>query len=202
MTTIQKLDIQTIDDTSRIYIVSKRDCGKSFLIKDIMFHKKYLSRGKAISQTQPNFFKEFINETDVYDKFDKSLLKDTNDLFLIFDDCIYDLTSNKIILKNKINNLKIITTSYFMMSNKINWIFLFKDNNINNLKKIYNFFKNIFPSFETFLEMFNLCTNEDYKCMVIHYSNSSQNIYEKVFFYKADRHNDFIVGLDNSFILK
>ena len=107
METFKKLDISSIDDISTIYIIGRRGSGKTFLMRDIMYHKKYLSKGKVISGAQSDFFKEFINETDVYKEFDdKSILNDRHNLFLIFDDCIYDKDSRKNILNNEKNNLQ------------------------------------------------------------------------------------------------
>lgn len=64
------------------------------------------------------------------------------------------------------------------------YVFLLKDDSYVNKKKLYDNYASMFPSLAAFELVFRKCT-EDYKSMVINNRFPSDNIQEKVFWFKA-----------------
>jgi len=64
------------------------------------------------------------------------------------------------------------------------YIFLLKDVTMINQKKLYDNYASIFPSLQYFIKVFTVCT-KDHCSMVIDNRSSSDNIQEKVFWFKA-----------------
>lgn len=64
------------------------------------------------------------------------------------------------------------------------YIFLLKEDSTINKKKLYDNYASMFPSIQTFEQVFGKCT-ENYKSMVIDNRKPSDNINDKVFWFKA-----------------
>ena len=79
------------------------------------------------------------------------------------------------------------------LRNQIDYIFLLKDNKINNRKRIYEHYAGMFPSFDVFQKVFNEFTN-NYECLVIDNTSLSNNIEDMIYWYKAEIHEPFTVG--------
>ena len=79
----------------------------------------------------------------------------------------------------------------------IDYIFILRENIINNRKKLYDHYAGMFPTFEMFSQVMDHCT-ENYECLVIHNNAKSNKLEDQVFWYKAEAHDDFKVG-DESF---
>jgi hypothetical protein len=104
--TIGKFDIKSMADNCTIAIIAKRNSGKSFLTREIMFHKRKVPCAIAISRTEKlnKFYSEFIPDIYIYSEYNSSILSriyerqlklietkknsDSNQLFLIMDDCM------------------------------------------------------------------------------------------------------------------
>jgi hypothetical protein len=64
------------------------------------------------------------------------------------------------------------------------YIFLFADNLISNLKRIYDYYAgNIFPDFDSFLTVFDQLT-KDYGCMIISNQNDLKGL-DRIFWFRA-----------------
>lgn len=71
------------------------------------------------------------------------------------------------------------------------YIFLLKEDSTINKKKLWDNYAGMFPTLGTFEKVFAKCT-EQHKCMVINNREPSDNVQEKVFWYKAkDRQFSF-----------
>lgn len=81
------------------------------------------------------------------------------------------------------------------MRNNTDLVFLLKDNNRRNVRRIYNAYGTAFPDFDTFEDVFKACT-QNYGCMVIDNSANSEDICDICYHYRADLHegNDFKFG--------
>lgn len=122
--------------------------------------------------------------------------------FLVMDDCLYDnsWTKNPDIRALFMNGrhhkaLFLLTMQYPLgilpnLRTNIDFVFILREPNISNRKRIYEHYAGMFPSFELFLQVMNQCT-EDYECLVINNSARSNKLEEQVFWYKADVRNDF-----------
>tara|TARA_B100000214_G_C23963422_1_gene626471 strand:- start:614 stop:1408 length:795 start_codon:yes stop_codon:yes gene_type:complete len=113
---LRKFDIKNIRDDQVVVLIGKRDTGKSFLCRDILYNQSTIPVGQVISGTEgANQFytkiipKLFIHEefkTDIIqnilkrqkimmDKINKGDKSIDPRAFLILDDCLYDNTWSK-----------------------------------------------------------------------------------------------------------
>jgi hypothetical protein len=73
-----------------------------------------------------------------------------------------------------------------MLRNNINYVFIFKEVNTNNRKRLYDqYASGIFPTFETFNQVFEQLTSDPFACMVINNTAKSNNIEDQVLWYKS-----------------
>lgn len=75
----------------------------------------------------------------------------------------------------------------------IDYVFILRENYIANRKRIYENYAGMFPTFESFCQVMDQCT-ENYECLVINNNSKSNKLQDQVFWYKADSHNDFRLG--------
>jgi hypothetical protein len=76
---------------------------------------------------------------------------------------------------------------------QVDYVFVLKDNILENKQKIWKHLFGIFPSFDVFNEVFTQCT-EDYGCLVLNVRSTSNKIDETVFWYKAKVGRKFKIG--------
>jgi hypothetical protein len=75
----------------------------------------------------------------------------------------------------------------------VDYVFIMRENIIQNREKLYKNFFGIFPSFEMFNQVMSACT-ENYECMVLDNTSKSNRIEDCVFWYKAREHKQFRIG--------
>ena len=75
----------------------------------------------------------------------------------------------------------------------IDYVFILRENYIANRKRIYENYAGMFPTFESFCQVMDQCT-ENYECLVINNNSKSNKLHDQVFWYKADNHGDFKLG--------
>ena len=75
----------------------------------------------------------------------------------------------------------------------IDYVFILREPYIANRKRIYENYAGMFPTFESFCQVMDQCT-ENYECLVINNNVKSNKIQDQVFWYKAEAHNDFKLG--------
>jgi hypothetical protein len=100
----------SVKENTVIVIVAKRNSGKSFLVRDIMFHHQGIPLGMVISPTEHanRFYGDFVPDVFIHDEYDPELIanilkrqrmvmtqlnrgtKLDPRAFLIMDDCMYD----------------------------------------------------------------------------------------------------------------
>jgi len=122
--------------------------------------------------------------------------------FLILDDCLYDKTwineeSTRYIFMNgrHIDMVTLITMQYPLgvspnLRTNIDFVFILRENNISNRRRIYENFAGMFPTFEMFCQFMDQCT-ENYECLVIANGVQSNKLDDQVFWYKASEHPPF-----------
>jgi ATP-binding cassette subfamily B protein len=133
----------------------------------------------------------------------RALLK--NPEILILDDCLYDNTwaRDKMMRLLFMNGrhwkvMLVITMQYPLgipptLRTNIDYVFILRENYIANRKRIYENYAGMFPTFESFCQVMDQCT-ENYECLVINNNSKSNKLQDQVFWYKADNHNDFRLG--------
>lgn len=210
-------------DNSVVVFIAKRMSGKSTCVKDIMYHKRHLPAGVVMSGTEEGncFYQSFVPDLFIYNEYksdviekvvlrQKALIKQgerNSPAFIILDDCMYD----KKFLREKImrqifyngrhwNVFFMLTMQYCMdlspdLRSNIDYIFVFRENILQNREKIYKNFFGVFPSFEMFNQVMDACT-ENYECVVLDNTIKSNKIEDVVFWYKARMFspNSFRVG--------
>ena len=124
---------------------------------------------------------------------------------LIMDDCLYDNSwvYDKNILQLFLNGrhwgvMFMITMQHPMgippcLRTNIDYVFILRDNNVKNRKKIYENYASMFPSFSVFETIMTQCT-ENHECLVIQINSESNKLQDQVFWYKASPHPDFRIG--------
>jgi hypothetical protein len=187
---VKKLNVNDIQSNSVVVIHGKRDTGKTILMKDLLNKKQDIINGVILSAENHENVDNLLNDfTEIQTTNDKS--------YLVLDD-IYLNNKEDNEKQNKINELITNNRSYVILTyqypyqyvlnkySKIDWVFLFKENNVNGKKRLYDFYgTKIFPNFDVFSDIMNNCTS-NHECLVIHLSSQSDNMEDKIFFYKAN----------------
>jgi hypothetical protein len=122
--------------------------------------------------------------------------------FLILDDCLYDASwireeSTRYVFMNgrHIDLSTMITMQYPLgitpnLRTNVDFVFILRENILGNRKRIYENYAGMFPTFEMFCQFMDQCT-ENYECLVICNSSSSNKLEDQVFWYKASDHPQF-----------
>ena len=107
---LRKFDINDIKDDKVVVLIGKRETGKSFLCKDILYHHQNVPAGSVISGTEAanEFYSNMVPPIFIHEEYQpiiienllkrqKQLLNEKKDgkqidprAFLILDDCLYD----------------------------------------------------------------------------------------------------------------
>ena len=125
--------------------------------------------------------------------------------FLILDDCLYDnkwvkdANMRSIFMNGRHYKLMFILTMQFALGippnlrTNIDYIFILRENIVSNRKRLYDHYAGMFPTFEMFCKVMDVCT-KDFGCIVIHNGSKSNNLEDQIFWYKADLHDSFKMG--------
>lgn len=109
---LRKFDINDIKDDKVVVLIGKRETGKSFLCKDILYHHSDIPVGQVISGTEAanQFYGSYVPKLFIHDEYSPEIIanmlkrqrlmidkKRSNEsldprAFLILDDCLYDNT--------------------------------------------------------------------------------------------------------------
>jgi hypothetical protein len=214
-----------------VVLIGKRDTGKSFLVRDLLFYQQEIPIGTVISGTEEGngFYAKMVPKLFVHHEYNTAIIENilkrqrtvlkqikkemetykrsTIDprAFVILDDCLYDATwtRDKMMRLLFMNGrhwkiMLIITMQYPLgipptLRTNIDYVFILRENYIANRKRIYENYAGMFPTFESFCQVMDQCT-ENYECLVINNNCKSNKLQDQVFWYKADSHNDFKLG--------
>jgi hypothetical protein len=214
-----------------VVLIGKRDTGKSFLVRDLLFYQQDIPIGTVISGTEEGngFYAKMVPKLFVHNEYNtaiienilkrqrtvlKQIKKDMETYkrttidpraFVILDDCLYDATwtRDKMMRLLFMNGrhwkvMLVITMQYPLgipptLRTNIDYVFILRENYIANRKRIYENYAGMFPTFESFCQVMDQCT-ENYECLVINNNSKSNKLHDQVFWYKADNHGDFRLG--------
>lgn len=214
-----------------VVLIGKRDTGKSFLVRDLLFYQQDIPIGTVISGTEEGngFYAKMVPKLFVHNEYNTAIIENilkrqrtvlkqikkemetykrsTIDprAFVILDDCLYDATwtRDKMMRLLFMNGrhwkvMLIITMQYPLgipptLRTNIDYVFILRENYIANRKRIYENYAGMFPTFESFCQVMDQCT-ENFECLVINNNSKSNKLQDQVFWYKADSHNDFRLG--------
>tara|TARA_Y100000590_G_scaffold469872_1_gene660275 strand:+ start:848 stop:1702 length:855 start_codon:yes stop_codon:yes gene_type:complete len=73
---IKKFDIKSMPDNVTIAMIAKRGSGKSFLTRELLFHKRHIPTTVAISKTERlnRFYGDFVPDIYIYENYSNELL--------------------------------------------------------------------------------------------------------------------------------
>jgi hypothetical protein len=216
-----------------IVLIGRRDTGKSFLVKDLLYYHQDIPVGVVISGTEAGngFYGSIVPKLFIHDEYNtviiqnilkrqKVVLKEIKKeievykrrtskidprAFVILDDCLYDnsWSRDKMMRLLFMNGrhwkiMLVITMQYPLgippnLRTNIDYVFILREPYINNKKRIWENYAGMFPTFESFCQVMDQCT-EDYECLVINNNAKSNKLVDQIFWYKADPHNNFKLG--------
>jgi len=214
-----------------VVLIGKRDTGKSFLVRDLLYYHQDIPIGTVISGTEEGngFYGKMVPKLFIHNEYNTAIIENilkrqrnvlkqikkeietykrsTIDprTFVILDDCLYDNTwsRDKMMRLLFMNGrhwkvMLVITMQYPLgipptLRTNIDYVFILRENYIANRRRIYENYAGMFPTFESFCQVMDQCT-ENYECLVINNNSKSNKLHDQVFWYKADNHGDFRLG--------
>jgi len=214
-----------------IVLIGRRDTGKSYLVRDLLWYHQDIPIGTVISGTEAGngFYASHIPKLFIHDEYNsaiienilkrqKTVIRQVNKevaaykksnidprAFVILDDCLYDAswTKDKMMRLLFMNGrhwkiMLVITMQYPLgippnLRTNIDYVFILREPYIANRKRIYENYAGMFPTFESFCQVMDQCT-ENYECLVINNNCKSNKLNEQIFWYRAEPHGDFRLG--------
>tara|TARA_A100001015_G_scaffold303767_1_gene393962 strand:- start:267 stop:1106 length:840 start_codon:yes stop_codon:yes gene_type:complete len=234
---LKKFDMKTISfrpDENKgpvVVLIGRRDTGKSFLVRDLLFYHQDIPLGTVISGTEAGngFYSEHVPKLFIHDEYNSVIIekilkrqrtvlrqikkemetfkKSSIDprAFVILDDCLYDAswTKDKVMRLLFMNGrhwkmMLIITMQYPLgippnLRTNIDYVFILREPYIANRKRIYENYAGMFPTFESFCQVMDQCT-ENYECLVINNNVKSNQLHDQIYWYRAEEHKNFKLG--------
>ena len=214
-----------------IVLLGRRDTGKSFLVRDLLFYHQDIPIGTVIAGTESGngFYSKMVPKLFIHDEYNTAIIENILKrqkmvikqvkkekeaygrsnidarAFVILDDCLYDNTwaREKLMRLLFMNGrhwkvMLIITMQYPLgvppnLRTNIDFTFILREPYIANRKRIYENYAGMFPTFESFCQVMDQCT-ENYECLVIANNARSNKLEDQIFWYKAEAHRPFKLG--------
>jgi hypothetical protein len=214
-----------------VVLIGRRDTGKSYLVRDLLFHHQDIPIGTVISGTEAGngFYSSHVPKLFIHDEYNtaiienilkrqKTVLKQVNReianykrttidprAFVILDDCLYDATWTKdkmmrlLFMNGRHWKIMLIITMQYPLGippnlrTNIDYVFILREPYIANRKRIWENYAGMFPTFESFAQVMDQCT-ENFECLVVNNNAKSNKLQDQIFWYKAEHHSDFKLG--------
>ena len=121
--------------------------------------------------------------------------------FTVLDDCLWDDSWAKdpvmrlLFMNGRHWNIMLLITMQYPLGipprlrTNIDYVFILREPYLNNRRKIYDNYASCFPTFESFCQVMDQCT-ENYECLVINNNAKSNKLQDIVFWYKAEPHSN------------
>ena len=214
-----------------IVLIGRRDTGKSFLVRDLLYYQQDIPIGTVISGTEAGngFYGNMVPKLFIHDEYNTAIIENILKrqkivmkqvkkekeaygrsnidprTFVILDDCLYDNSwaRDKLMRLLFMNGrhwkiMLVITMQYPLgvppnLRTNIDYTFILREPYIANRKRIYENYAGMFPTFESFCQVMDQCT-ENYECLVVSNNAKSNKLEDQIFWYKATSHRDFKLG--------
>tara|TARA_Y100001970_G_C14111341_1_gene791042 strand:- start:31 stop:864 length:834 start_codon:yes stop_codon:yes gene_type:complete len=234
---LKKFDMKNISfkatETSGpvIVLIGRRDTGKSFLVRDLLYYHQDIPIGTVIAGTETGngFYSQMVPKLFIHDEYNTAIIENILKrqkmvvkqikkekeaygrsnidarTFVILDDCLYDSSwaREKLMRLLFMNGrhwkvMLIITMQYPLgvppnLRTNIDYTFILREPYIANRKRIYENYAGMFPTFESFCQVMDQCT-ENYECLVIANNAKSNKLEDQIYWYKAEAHREFKLG--------
>jgi hypothetical protein len=214
-----------------VVLIGRRDTGKSYLVRDLLYFHQDVPIGTVISGTEAGngFYSAHVPKLFIHDEYNtaiienilkrqKLVLKQVKKemenykrsnidprAFVILDDCLYDNTWTKdkmmrlLFMNGRHWKIMLIITMQYQLGvppnlrTNIDYVFILREPYLANRKRIYENYAGMFPTFESFCQVMDQCT-ENYECLVINNNAKSNKLQDQIFWYKAESRPDFKLG--------
>ena len=214
-----------------IVFIGRRDTGKSFLVRDLLYYHQEIPIGTVISGTEAGngFYGSHVPKLFINDEYNSAIVENVlkrqklvikqikkenqaygksnidGRAFVILDDCLWDngWAKDKMMRLLFMNGrhwkiMTVITMQYPLgvppnLRTNIDYVFILREPYLTNRKRIYENYAGMFPTFESFCQVMDQCT-ENYECLVIDNNSKSNKLEDQIFWYKAEPHDNFKLG--------
>jgi len=214
-----------------VVLIGRRDTGKSFLVRDLLYYQQDIPIGVVIAGTEEGngFYSKLVPKLFIHNEYSTAIIenilkrqrtvlkqmkkeiesykKSSIDArtFVILDDCLYDSSWSRdkmmrlLFMNGRHWKIMLIITMQYPLGipptlrTNIDFVFILREPYIANRRRIYENYAGMFPTFESFCQVMDQCT-ENYECLVINNNAKSNKLHDQIFWYKADTHNDFKLG--------
>ena len=214
-----------------IVLIGRRDTGKSYLVRDLLYYHQDIPIGTVISGTEAGngFYGNHVPKLFIHDEYSSGIIENILKrqrlvlrqikrekasygrskidprAFVIMDDCLYDnsWSRDKMMRLLFMNGrhwkiMLVITMQYPLgvppnLRTNIDYVFILREPYITNRKRIYENYAGMFPTFESFCQVMDQCT-ENFECLVIDNNVKSNKLKDQIFWYKGDNHTNFKLG--------
>jgi len=214
-----------------IVFIGRRDTGKSFLVRDLLYYHQEIPIGTVISGTEAGngFYGSHVPKLFIHDEYNTAIVENVlkrqklvikqikkentaygrsnidGRAFVILDDCLWDngWAKDKMMRLLFMNGrhwkiMTVITMQYPLgvppnLRTNIDYVFILREPYLTNRKRIYENYAGMFPTFESFCQVMDQCT-ENYECLVIDNNSKSNKLEDQIFWYKAEPHDNFKLG--------
>jgi hypothetical protein len=213
---LKKFDITSLRPNKNIYIIGRKQCGKSILIKELLNQNTEIKSRYIFSSTctVSNIYENLkIKPIFIEQNFNSIILKniinyhhnkinakcDNSKGIIVMDDMVHnkniirDCEFRKLLLNSRHYHLSTIISMQYdllpvFLKDQADYIFIFNDSNINNLKKLW---KNYFPMIEKF-EHFKTIINSlnKYECLVIIRFTSGGCYDDNIYWFSVDKNKN------------
>jgi len=224
MSTIQlrKFDPSKIGNDKVCVVIGKRGTGKSTLVTDLLYHKRNIPVGVVMSATEEgnHYYKQFIPDLFIYGDYSKDTIEKViarqkklvalnkmDPAFILLDDCMYnksfmkDTCIRQCFMNGRHWKIFFLMTMQYCMDlspdlrANVDYVFVLRENVIQNRERLYKAFFGVFPSFDLFNKVMSACT-ENFECLVLDNTSRSNKLEDCVFYYKAPIRKGFRIGSD------
>lgn len=183
---VNEFDLTNIKPNTNIAVIGKHSTGKNWCIKNLI-HQIGNQSTTIISPTDTNFYETSFPNASIYYGCNTSIIGDiiydqavknqqnkSKKVTVVIDGCLQSNDNNikDLFMNGRHYNLtSIITMQYPLGINpelrcNLDYVFIFKDHFERNLKRIYAYYANVFPTYDAFKTVF-LQITKGYNCMVI-----------------------------------
>jgi len=234
---LKKFDMKTItfkpseSNGPVVVLIGRRDTGKSFLIRDLLYYHQDIPIGTVISGTEAGngFYNKMVPKLFIHDEYNTAIIENILKrqktvlrqikkemtvykkcnidprAFVILDDCLFDATWSRdkmmrlLFMNGRHWKIMLIITMQYplgippVLRTNIDYVFILRENYINNRRRIFENYAGMFPTFEAFCQVMDQCT-ENFECLVINNNSKSNQLQDQVFWYKAESHREFKLG--------